>query len=445
MLTYLRKKMKTIMIVVVFVFAASMFYGISMTRWRGGGGRVKGLAKVNGAPVDAYRYREILSRLIRQFGEEMRPQDLAFIENLALAQTVDFMLILAEAKKKVRISGREVDLALDSIVKQEKFSSKKDLERALKRAGLSMRKFKEMIRDEMLVQKMVAKIRGAVKVTPDDLREVKASHILLTTEARASEILERVKSGGDFAVLARKHSNDPGSASKGGDLGYFTTGSMAEPFEKAAFALKVGEVSQVVKTQFGYHIITVTDARLKKISGEEKDIEKAALAEKQEKAFRKWFSELKSKAKVEIISPELKAHDLRFKGRIWEAIQEYKEAIAQNPANPYLHVFLGDAYGTVGKSDLAISEYERAIAVEGGNLELYIILAKAYEKAGKKDLAIKQYKRASLVAGDNKARHEHLLKIFEELKAWDQVKREKAEIARIEKKEKFEKELRGEE
>ena len=358
---------------------------------------------------------------------------------------MDFVLIQADAKKRVRISGREVDLALESIVKQEKLSSVKDLERALKRAGLSMRKFKDMIRDEMLVQKMVAKIRGEVKVTPDDLREVKASHILVTTEAEAREILEKIKRGEDFAALARKYSNDPGSAKKGGDLGYFSTGSMVEPFEKAAFGLKVTELSEPVKTPFGYHIVKVTDARLRKFTGEEKDIEKAALAEKQEKAFRKWFSELKSKAKVEIISPELKAHDLRFKGRIWEAIQEYKTAISQNPANPYLHVFLGDAYGTVGKSDLAISEYERAIAVEGGNLELYIILAKAYEKAGKKDLAIKQYKRASLVAGDNKAMHEHLLKIFEELKAWDQVKREKAEIARIEKKEKFEKELSGEE
>jgi tetratricopeptide (TPR) repeat protein len=296
----------------------------------------------------------------------------------------------------------------------------------------------------MMVQKMIAKVREGAKVTPDDLREVRARHILVTTEAEAKELLERVKKGEDFSLLAKKYSQDPGSAVKGGDLGYFATGMMVGPFEKAAFGMKVGEVSGLVKTAFGYHIIKVTDSRLKKFEGKEKDIEKAALAEKQEKAFRKWFSELKSKAKIEIISPELKGHDLRFKGRIWEAIQEYKKAISQNPVNPYLHIFLGDAYSTVGKGDLAISEYEKAISVEGGNLELYIILARAYEKAGKRDLALKQYKRASLVAGDNKAMHERMLKIFKELKAWDQVRREKAEIARIEKKEKFEKELRGE-
>ncbi len=445
MLTYLRKKMKTIMIAVAIVFAASMFYGISMTRGTGTRGRAKGLAKINGKQVDAYRYREIMNRIIRQFGDQARSQDLALIENLALAQTIDFMLILFEAKKKVRISGREVDMALDGIVKQEKLTSKKDLERALQRTDLSMSKFKSMIKDEMMVQKMIARVRGEVRVGPDDLREVKASHILMTTEAFAKELLERVNKGENFSRLAKKYSQDSGSAVKGGDLGFFSTGMMVESFEKAAFGLKVGEISGVVKSPFGYHIIKVADSRLRKFSGKEKDIEKAALAEKQEKAFRKWFSEIKGKAKIEIVNPGLKAHDLRFRGRIREAIHEYKKAIEENPRNPYPHIFLGDAYNAVGKSELALSEYEAATRIEGGNPEFYMILAKAYEKAGKKDLVVKQYKRASLMAGDNKVMHEQLLKIFKELKSWDQVKREKAEIARIEKKEKFEKELRGEE
>ena len=111
MLTFLRKKMKTIMIIVAVVFAASMFYGISMSRWRGEGRIPRGLAKVNGKEVDPLRYNEILGRLIRQFGEEIQPQDLAFIQNLALGQAIDFTLILIEAKKNVRVTRREIDLA----------------------------------------------------------------------------------------------------------------------------------------------------------------------------------------------------------------------------------------------------------------------------------------------------------------------------------------------
>jgi foldase protein PrsA len=444
MLTYLRKKMKSIMIIVAIVFAGSMFYGIAATRWSGPRETAKGIAKVNGVIVDPYRYREVLGRLVRQFGEEVRPQDLAFVQNLAIGQTADFMLILSRAKKKVRVSRREIDSVIENIVKQQNFSSKKDLEKALKNMGMSMNKFRELMKEELLVQKMITKLRSEVKAAPDDLREVKASHILVSTESEAKELLAKIKKGENFASLAKKHSNDPGSAKKGGDLGYFATGNMVEPFEKAAFKLKVGETSDIVKTQFGYHIIKATDSRLRKFPGEEKDIEKAALAEKQEKVYRKWFFDIKSKAKIEIIDPELKGHDLRFKGMVEEAIEEYKKAIAKNPTNPYLYVFVGDSYATLEKTDLAIPEYEKAIKIEGGNPELYIILGDAYKKAGKKSQAVKQYKQASLVAADSKAMHERLLKIFEELKAWKEIKQEKVEIARIEKKEKFEKELKGE-
>jgi parvulin-like peptidyl-prolyl isomerase len=437
--------MKIIMLIVVVLFAASMFYGVSRTRWMGGAKKTGSLALVDGKEIDPYRYREVLNRIVSQFGEDIRPQDWAFVENLALGQTIDFTLILSRANKDVRVSWREVDMVIENMLKQNKIASQKDLERILKRQGLTLSRFKNMLREEMLVQKMIRKVREAERVTPDDLREVRASHILVTTEAEASQLLQRIKKGESFSSLAQKYSKDPGSAGQGGDLGYFSTGMMVEPFQSVAFGLKVGGVSDVVKTNFGYHIIKVTDTRLRKFEGEEKDIEKAALAEKQQQAYQRWFSELKSKAKIEIVNSGLKAHDLRFKGRIWEAIQEYKKAISENPANPYLHVFLGDSYTTIGKTDLAISEYEAAIELQGGSPELYIVLAKAYEKAEKNDLALKQYKRASLVAGDNKAMHEKLLKIFEELKAWKEIKREKAEIARIEKKEKFEKELEGEE
>ncbi|MBU0672726.1 MAG: peptidylprolyl isomerase [Candidatus Margulisbacteria bacterium] len=445
MLTFLRKKMRTIMILVAVVFAASMFYGIGASSWqsRGKPAPESGIAKVNGKSIDPYRYQEMMNRLVKQVGTNLQPSDLAFVQNLALGQTVDFTLILAKAKGEVKVINREVDAAINNIVKQEKLASTKDLENSLKRLGLNLGRFKQMVKDEMLVQKMIGKVRGGVVVTPDDLREVRARHILVSQEAIAQDLLARIKKGEDFAALAKKYSLDPGSAAKGGDLDYFTTGTMVGPFEKAAFSMKIGEVSDQIKTSFGYHIIKVTDSRLRKFAGEEKDIDKAALAEKQEKVFRKWFGELKSGAKIEIINPTLLAHDLRFKGRILEAIAAYKKAVALDPANPFLHIFLGDTYNTIGKTDLALSEYEVAISLEGGNPLFYIILARAYEKTGQKAMAVKQYKRASLVAGDNKNMHEELLKKFKELKAMPEYRREQEEIARIEKKEKFEKELRG--
>jgi len=90
--------------------------------------------------------------------------------------------------------------------------------------------------------------------------KVKASHILVKTEAEAKQILDKVKAGDDFAKLAKTYSQCP-SGKEGGDLGYFGKGQMVKPFEDACFKANKGDVLGPVKTQFGYHIIKVTDIK----------------------------------------------------------------------------------------------------------------------------------------------------------------------------------------
>ena len=100
----------------------------------------------------------------------------------------------------------------------------------------------------------------SAKFKPQD--EVRARHILVKTEAEATDVLKQLKSGTDFAKLAEEKSKDTGSAKQGGDLGYFVHDAMVKAFADAAFAMKVGEVSdKPIKTEFGYHIIKVEDKR----------------------------------------------------------------------------------------------------------------------------------------------------------------------------------------
>ncbi|MFQ5975844.1 MAG: peptidylprolyl isomerase [Candidatus Hydrothermarchaeales archaeon] len=92
------------------------------------------------------------------------------------------------------------------------------------------------------------------------MTKIRASHILVEKHSEAVALIEEIKKGESFAELARKHSICP-SRKRGGDLGFFGHGQMVKEFERAAFKLKKGEVSDIVKTKFGYHIIKLTDKK----------------------------------------------------------------------------------------------------------------------------------------------------------------------------------------
>ena len=85
--------------------------------------------------------------------------------------------------------------------------------------------------------------------------KIKCSHILVEKQGQALAILDRLKKGEKFADIAKELSLDPGSGKRGGDLGYFGRGKMVKPFEAVAFKLAVGEISEPIKTEYGYHII----------------------------------------------------------------------------------------------------------------------------------------------------------------------------------------------
>jgi parvulin-like peptidyl-prolyl isomerase len=458
--------------VVAVAFVVSIFYGLGATYFGQGKQRDKNIATVNGKPIDPLRFSQILGRMTHSLPRSLTPQEMMYFQSLALDQTIDFTLLLNEAKKQVKVSGQEVDQAINSIMKSSNIPSKKDLEMALKQNGMNMNSFKSIIKDEIAIQKLVTKIKSQAQVTPDDLREVRVSHILiqvagiavskeaerekLTKQAdaaaqeKATMVLALAKKGDNFAVLARKYSDDAGTAPKGGDLGYFSKGMMVKDFEDAAYSLKVGEISGLVKSPYGYHILKLEDSRLRKFKGDTKDVETAALNEKQEREFYRWFSDIKNKAKIKINDPLLQGYRYRLQGKINEAIALFLQAISENPTNPYLHLLLGDTYAAMGQPDLRLQEYLKAVELNPGDANLQILLAKLYEDMAKTSnpaknlsLALAAYKKASLVAGDNKELREQLADSFRRLGDYRARSQELAEIRRIEKKEKFEAEASG--
>lgn len=127
-------------------------------------------------------------------------------------------------------------------------------------------------------------------------------HILVETQEEAEAILGKIRGGADFAELAKERSLGP-SGEKGGDLGFITRGRTIKPFEDAAFALKPGEISEVVKTEFGYHIIKleeISPKRQKTLEESSIEIEYILLPGKQQDDFTNWLSSLRDEANIQI-------------------------------------------------------------------------------------------------------------------------------------------------
>jgi peptidyl-prolyl cis-trans isomerase C len=134
-------------------------------------------------------------------------------------------------------------------------------------------------------------------------QEVHARHILVATEAEAKEVAELLKKGDDFAKLAKEKSKDPNA--EGGDLGFFSRGQMLKPFEDAAFALDVGEISEPVQTQFGWHIIKVEEKRDQPLPTFDQ-VKEAIMSQLVQAKAQEVVTGLRDSAAIEVVDPELK-------------------------------------------------------------------------------------------------------------------------------------------
>ncbi len=200
------------------------------------------------------------------------------------------------------------------------------MDELLQQFNVSEMRFVSSIRISALAEAVATK---NIKVTDAEYAEwIKARHILIrfpqdendqakkeeTAKKKIDEIAAKLKAGEDFAKLADEYSEDPSNTArtaskKGGDLGWFTKGKMVQEFEKAAFGLQVGEVSEPIKTFYGYHLIQV-EAIGKDAKGAEKaELKKMIMERKVPMEMQKWFGDLQAKAKIDnkLAGPQPKA------------------------------------------------------------------------------------------------------------------------------------------
>ncbi|EEM61057.1 MULTISPECIES: peptidylprolyl isomerase PrsA [Bacillus cereus group] len=205
-----------------------------------------------------------------EFYEQMKTQ--------AGKQVLNNMVMEKVLIKNYKVEDKEVDKKYDEMKKQygDQFDT------LLKQQGIKEETLKTGVRAQLAQEKAIEKTITDKELKDNYKPEIKASHILVKDEATAKKVKEELGQGKSFEELAKQYSEDTGSKEKGGDLGFFGAGKMVKEFEDAAYKLKKDEVSEPVKSQFGYHIIKVTDIKEPEKSFEQSkaDIKKEVVAKK---------------------------------------------------------------------------------------------------------------------------------------------------------------------
>lgn len=206
-------------------------------------------------------------------------------------------------KQGIEIAEEEIQKDIDKLM--EYYGGEDRFNEALKYQGFTIEDMKENIKANLQVKKL---LEPKISVSEEEIKEffeqnkdamaqeeqVSARHILVETEEEAKKIRQEIVDGGDFAELAKEHSLDESSKIMGGSLGFFGRGKMLESFDDVAFSLEKGEISQPVKSKFGYHIIQVEDKKEAKTANLEEsrdDIERILFENKLPQAYSEWYEE----------------------------------------------------------------------------------------------------------------------------------------------------------
>jgi peptidyl-prolyl cis-trans isomerase C len=288
------------------------------------------VVRVNDKVINVSEVDRATDILFAQYQNQIPPERAAQAQTVlrkqAIQNLINQRLLLAEAERQGTQPDEKAvqDRFTETVAR---FSSPEEFQGTLQSMNLSRESFQEEIRQDMMIEALLdAELKDVKKVDPEDVsafyrdhpesfrspEQVRASHILIAVEAGASEeqraqkklqlesLKAQIEKGADFGQLAGENSDCPSKA-RGGDLGYFQRGKMVKPFEDAAFALKVGEMSEIVETQFGYHLVKVTDhqdpkeATLDEVKGQ---IEMLLKREARNAAIGEYVSKLRESAEI---------------------------------------------------------------------------------------------------------------------------------------------------
>lgn len=294
----------------------------------------KTLAVVNGEPILQSEYDKLANPIFENYKNIVEEVDKTGkkvdLKKEILQQMINDRLVLQQAKKnKITVTKKEIEDGVKEI--KSRFKKEEEFKKELLTQGITIKEFEDRIKDQIMMIKLIDReIKSKVAIPTDQEIEkfynenkekmveperVRVKHILITVDekdpkksdaktlVKIKEVEKKLKAGGDFNELAKEYSDDTGSKERGGDLGYIMKGDTVPEFEKIAFSLDIGKLSEIFKTKFGYHILIVTEKKIavKKTLEEVREYLKSFLYQQNmEEEYTKWIKSVREKADIKI-------------------------------------------------------------------------------------------------------------------------------------------------
>jgi len=313
--------MKALRTVLAAILALGLALGLA-----GCGGDEDVAARVNGEEISRADLDAQVEALKEQYPDMFTGADgegrlLEFQQRL-LDNMINNVLIRQAAEERgIEVTDAEVDAEIENL--KTGFETDEQFEQALAQSGMDLEALETQVREGMITDRLIATLSEDVEVGEAEIEEyyeankadfmeyagAHAAHILFDADdkATAEQVLADIRAGADFASLAQQYSQDPGSAANGGDLGWPTTPYVQE-FQDAVDAMEPGEISDLVETSFGWHIIKVIekrDDRQLPLEEVRDQIEQIIVQEQNADIYQEFLNELRASAEIEILVPEL--------------------------------------------------------------------------------------------------------------------------------------------
>jgi parvulin-like peptidyl-prolyl isomerase len=307
---------KPILILVLSALAALLVAGCG-----GGGGNgnvpADAVAVVGNDTISKAQFDTLIAQAKKSYQSQKRtfPKPGSTEYEQLKQQAMQYLVQRAEFAQKandlgVDISDKQIADRLAQVKKQYFGGSEKTYQLQLKKQGLTEQQVRDDIKSQLVSEGIFKKVTGDVKLTDADLmayykqhksqysvpEQRDIAHILVKNKALANQLYKQIQGGADFAALARRYSQDPGSKKQGGKL-TVSKGQTVAPFDQTAFLMRTGQISHPVKTEFGYHIIKalgpIKPAKTTPFSKVKESIRQQLLQLKKNEAMTKWVNDTK--------------------------------------------------------------------------------------------------------------------------------------------------------